>query len=191
VQVIGRVGGHAESDADEGEHGDRHVRQQQHLPRRDGEDEAARGRADGEADQPGGGDDGQGPHAQVVGGEQAEGQGHRAGGGHGRGHTHQRPDSDQLTGGGDERGGQARHGEQDQPGEHDATPAKSVGDRPEQQHRTAEDDGVGPAHPLQRARRGLQVAPDGGQGDVEDRVVEHLEEEDRGEASEGDPRLAQ
>lgn len=71
--------------------------------------------------------------------------------------------------------------------EHYPAATESIGDRAEQQHETPEHDAVAAGHPLQGRRRGVEVAADRGERDVEDRVVEHLEEEDGGEAAEGHP----
>ena len=79
----------------------------------------------------------------------------------------------------------------DQPDEHDPTSAEPVGERAERQHQPAEHDRVGAGHPLQRGGRRVQLAPDRRQRDVQDRVVQHLEEEHGGQPRQGHPGLPQ
>ena len=104
---------------------------------------------------------------------------------------HRHPDRDQLLGGADEGGGQAGRAEQDEADQHDPSPTEPVRDRAERQHQTAEGDRVRARHPLQAGGRRVQLPSDGGQGHVQDRVVQHLEQEDRRQAGQGDPRLPQ
>ena len=112
MELAGVVGGDAEPDADDRERGDRHVDEQQHLPGRDREHEAAGGGADREPDEADGRDHRDRPHAEAVVLEQPEGQRHRAGRRHRGGDAHDGAHGDQLLGGGDERGGQAGRAEQ-------------------------------------------------------------------------------
>jgi hypothetical protein len=69
VQVVRPVSGDAGPDAEEGDRGDRCVRDEEHLPGGHGQDEPADSRSDGEPDEPGGGDDRERPDAEVLGGE--------------------------------------------------------------------------------------------------------------------------
>jgi len=74
VQLSCLVGGDACSDADDREHGDGHVDQQQDLPGGDRQHEATRRRTDREPDQTHRGDEGDRTDPQAVVGEQPEGQ---------------------------------------------------------------------------------------------------------------------
>lgn len=181
----------ADSYADDRERGDRHVDQQQDLPRCYREYEAAHRRPDGEPDQPYGRDEGDHTNAQAVFLEQPEGQRHRPWCGHRGRNPHRHSDGDELVRRGDKGGRQAGNAEQGQPDEHDPSPAEPIGDRTEHQHQAAEDNRVGAGHPLQRSRRSMQVTADRGQRDVQDRVVQHFEEEHRREARQRHPRLPQ
>jgi len=124
----------ADSYADDRERGDRHVDQQQDLPRCYREYEAAHRRPDGEPDQPYGRDEGDHTNAQAVFLEQPEGQRHRPWCGHRGRNPHRHSDGDELVRRGDKGGRQAGNAEQGQPDEHDPSPAEPIGDR--RSHRT-------------------------------------------------------
>ena len=67
----------------------------------------------------------------------------------------------------------------DEPGDEEPLAAHPVPDAAGDEEHAGEDDGVGVDDPLELGRRGLQVAHEGREGDVEDRVVEgHHEERD-------------
>jgi hypothetical protein len=185
------VGGDPAADAEDRERGDGHVHQQQHLPRGDREHEAPGRRADGEPDQADRRDQRDRADAQALLVEEPEGQRDRAGRGHRGGDAHHGADRDQLLGAGDERRREARGPEQHQADEHDPAAPDPVGHGAEHQHQPAEDHGVGVGHPLQRDGGGRDLAPDRREGDREDRVVEHLDQEDRRQSGQREPRLTQ
>ncbi|GGL05683.1 hypothetical protein JOE58_000322 [Curtobacterium luteum] len=181
-QIVRPVSRDADPDADEGEERDRHVDEQQGLPRDDGEREAAGGRPDGEPDEPGRRDHGEGADAEVLACEEPERERHRAGCRHRGREPGGGTDGDEFGRGLHGRGGEARRGEERQPREHDPSASEAVCDGAEQEHGGAEDDRVGPGDPLQADGRGVEFAADGGQRDGEHGVVEHLEQEHRGQA---------
>ncbi len=129
--------------------------------------------------------------AQHVALEQPEGECDRPRCRHRGRDAHQRAHDDQLLGGVHERGGEARQAEQDEPDEHHASSSEPVGDGSEREHEPSERDRIGAGHPLQPHSRCVQFVSDRRQRDIQDRVVEHLEQEDRGQARERDPCIAQ
>ena len=79
----------------------------------------------------------------------------------------------------------------DEPGEQHPAAPEAVGDRAGGEQQAPEGQRVGAGDPLEGGRAAAEVAADGGQGDREDGVVEHLDQEDRREAREGEPRPAE
>ena len=187
VQLGGIVGRDASPDSNDGEERDWRIDQQQHLPGRNGQHEAAEHGAERESHETDGRDEGDGSDSQALLLEQTECESHRARSGHRRRDAHQHPDDDQLFGGRHDRSRHARRAEQHEADEHHPTSAETVCERAECQHQAAEDHRIAAGHPLQSDRRCLQFPPDRGQCEVEDRVVEHLDEEDGGQARQGHP----
>jgi hypothetical protein len=82
----------------------------------------------------------------------------------------------------DRPGGEDRH-----PGEERALAPEAVADAAAGQEQPGEDEDVGIDDPLQLAPGGREVAREGRQGHVEDRVVEHDHQQAETEDTEGPP----
>ncbi len=96
--------------------------------------------------------------------------------------------------GGDELVRRAGHGRQDRTQAEDgearlqgAASTEAVTERAGRQQQTGEDQGVGVDHPLQLAVGCVQLADDGGDRHVQDRVVEHDDEQAEAENREDQP----
>jgi hypothetical protein len=110
-----------------------------------------------------------------------------------RGHDQRAADAhggtsrDQHAVGRRHRGPQRRGAEQDEAGVQRALAAEPVAERAHRQQQAGEDEDVAVDDPLQRARRGVEVALDRRQGDVEDRVVDADDEQRDAERAEDLP----
>ncbi len=189
-QVLGPVGGHTEPYADAGDERDRGVDDQQPLPPHVGQRGAAEQGAEDEAGHAHDDHHRHGAHAQRLVVEEAEDEGVRDRGHRGGGYTERGPESDQLARRGDEDDAQAQRAEHAEPDQQHSTTAEPVGYRPGGEQQSAEGQRVGAGHPLQRGRPAAEVAADGGQGDREQCVVDHFDEEGQAEGCQGDPRRA-
>ncbi|SIM74843.1 Uncharacterised protein [Mycobacteroides abscessus subsp. abscessus] len=149
------------------------------------------GGPEGEADHGDHHDQADGPAAQEIVVEQPEDQGHRDGRHQGREGPGQGAHGDQLLGGPHQQHAQPGQAEQGQAGEQGAAAPDLIPDGAADHEQAAEGQGVGPDDPLQVRGAGVQDAPDGGQGDVEDGVVHHLHEHGQAQPQQGGPGRAQ
>ena len=76
------------------------------------------------------------------------------------------------------------------PGHEHAAPSEAIGDRASGEQQPAEGERIRAGDPLEGGRPAAEIAPDRWQGDVEDRVVDHLDEEGERQCGHRDPGLA-
>ena len=134
---------------------------------------------------------GHGAHAQRLVLEEPEDQ--RVGDGrHGcSGEAERGAQGDELAGRRDEDDGQAQQAERGEADQQQASSAEAIGHRSGGEQQAAERQRVRAGDPLQRRRAAAEVPTDRGQGDREQGVVDHLDEERQAEGRERDPRRPQ
>ena len=104
--------------------------------------------------------------------------------------AHHRASSDERADVGGERGRRRRQAEDHQPGGERTLATEAVTERPRGEQEAGEHERVRIDDPLELAHAGAQVADEGGQGDVDDRVVDDDHEEAHAEHRERPPTVA-
>ena len=182
-----RDSGSSRRPADERDRGQRHVDDEDRPPPEVLEQDAADHRAERDAEARGRGPDADRHRALARVGEDADQQRER------RRHDERGPGA--HDGAGDDQpvdaarvGGRRRRGsEHREPGEQRAAAAEAIPERAGQQQQSREHEGVGVDHPLQLAHVGVEVAHQGGERDVDDRVVDDDREQAQAQHAQRQP----
>ena len=187
VRSLRAVGRHAEPHADPGDQGDRGVDQQQPLPPDVRQRGATEQRAEDESRHADDDHHRHGPPAQGLVVEEPEDQ--RVGDrGHGcRRDAESGAQGDELAGGGDGRDTQAEDAEDGESDEQYPAASETVGRGARRQQQTTEGQRVRAGDPLQSGGAATEVAPDGGQRDRQQGVVDHFDEEGETQGGQRDP----
>ena len=186
IDRVARLGNEQASGDDRGGD-DRDVHDEHRTPPEVVEQEAADDRTQGDADAGGRGPDADGHRAFTGVGEDAgqQGQGRR----HDERGTgaHDRPRDHELTDATGERRGGRRDPEDGEPEQQGAPPSEAVAERAREEQQTGEHERVRVDHPLELADVGFEVAYERRQRDVDDRVVDHDDQEADAQHDECEP----
>lgn len=190
-----RVAGVGDQDrhGDQGDHDHGDVHQEDRAPPEVLQEQSAGDRADGDAEADAARPDADGP-GLLVAFEDVHQDGE--GGGHHEGRTeaHQRPPGDELTGRGGEGGQRGAEAEDQGAREEDLLAADAVAQQTGGEEQPGEDERVGVDRPLQLALGGADAGGGGARDrldrDVQDRIVQHHDEQAEHEDGEDPPAAA-